>query len=194
MPVTFGLVLFLSFLSPAHAQTGVAGGLGLLAVQAQVTADAEAPAPPSTEETLAAVDRVLALWPELVGKLPKEEPRYNAADIGHVASCTRVNFVVRKVMVSKMISGMQSKGITIPPNPTSGSPRPVDLDDNGGAKRTVSRAALEALQEDTDLVRRFFDACIAKGIHKDTPQPDGLSVADWHKIRKSVEELGPKLK
>lgn len=194
MPVIIGLVLFLSFLSPAHAQTGVAGGLGLLAVQAQVTADPQAPAPPSTADTLAAVDRVLALWPELVGKLPKEEPRYNVADIGHTASCTGVNFVVRRVMVSRMIEGMQKSGITIPPDPTSGSPRPVDLDDNGGAKRKVTRAALEALQEDTDLIRRFFDACVAKGIHKDTAQPDGLSVADWRKIRKSVEELGPKLK
>lgn len=188
MPVNFVLVLLLTC-ATAHAQTGVSGGLGLLAVQAQVTADPESPPPPSAADTLAAVDRTLALWPELVGKLPKDEPRYNVADIGHTAYSTGAGTIVRSVMVSKMIASMKEKGITIPPNPTSGNPRPVDLDDNGGTKRKVSRAALEQLKEDSDLIRRFFDDQIAKGKHEDTPHPDGLSVKDWQGIRASVEKL-----
>lgn len=186
----FASVLFAA--SPAAAQSGIAGGLGLLAVQAQVTADPSAePAekPPTTAEALAAVDRILELWPELVGTLPEGDPRYNAGDIGHVSTCTRVNFVIRKVMERRMIGGMEKNGITIPKDPTSGSPRPIDADTNGGKERVVSRARLEALQLDTDLIRSYFETVMAKIGKKAPVNPDGLSVADWKRIKVMLKAM-----
>ena len=166
----------------ARAQTGT--GMNLLAVTAQIGAT---PDPgPSNPDTLAAVDRILALWPELVGVLPAGEPRYNGDDIGSIASSTGANFLVRPIMERRIIAAMSANGIAMPANPTSGSPRPIDRDDNGGKPRNVTRAQLEALEQDTALVRQYMSANADKLGPQPPVNPQGLSVADWQRIRASV--------
>ena len=174
------VAFLVSFAAAANAQTAV--GMGLLAVEAAVSATPEEAAP-STADTLAAVDRILAIWPELVGTLPAGDPRYNAEDIGSIATATGAGFIVRKVMERRMISGMTAAGITIPADPTSGNPRPVDRDDNGGKARKVTRAQLEALETDTATVKSYFTSVAAKMGHQLPVNPQGLSVADWQRIK-----------
>lgn len=195
MPVAFRQVAVFALLLagscvPVVAQAGIAGSAGtmaLLSVTADVTAAPQGE--PSKEDALQAVERILALWPQLVGTLPAGDPRYNVGDIGHIAYCTGAGTLVRGVMVSRMVNGMKKKGITVPENATSGSPRPVDLDNNGGKARAVTRAQLELLAHDTDTVRAYFDAEVARTGKARPANPNGLSVADWTRIQAEITAM-----
>lgn len=175
---------------PASAQAGISGGLGLLAVQAQIGAD-PAPAGPPAQDTLQAVERILALWPRLVGTLPAGDPRYNSEDIGHITQCTGANYFLAKVMEGRMVSGMKKRGIKVPDNATGGNPRPVDRDRNGGVHRAVTRAQLEQLAIDTETVHAYFEAFAARSGKSRPVNENGLSVADWQRIRNTVKDAIP---
>lgn len=173
---------------PARAQAGMA--MGLLAVTADTSAAPEAATPlPTTKDTLEAVDRIIALWPELAGKLPADEPRYNWEDIGHIAFSTGSNTIVRSVMAGRMVSGMKKCGIKVPDDALSARPRPVDKDNNGGVKRNVTRAQLEQLQEDTDMVRTYMESVASKFGKKLPVNDQGLSVKDWERIKTLLKGL-----
>lgn len=176
-----------------------------------VAADGPAPPPPADDpaaaarrakdkelladaaEALAAVDRIAKLWPELAGAEPKGNPRLNAEDVGHIASSASSNFVVKKIIEGKMTKSLAASGVTVPADardfPKDGSKRFIDRDDNGGKKRKLDRAKLEALTADTEVVQTFVDAVFKEAGLTRPAKPDGLSVNDWKQVKLLVGYL-----
>lgn len=181
-----GWVLVFACLVPStvFAQSG----MSLLSVEssAEKGEEVEAAAAPSAAEALAATERILTIWPQLVGKFPAGEPRYNAEDIGHIARSSGIGALGKPVMERKMASGLKECGVDVPEDAlkhVSGQTRLADRDDNGGERRTIDRAKLEALKEDGDLVKAYF-AAFEKGTGvKMTGNKNGMSVKDWERVR-----------
>jgi hypothetical protein len=149
-------------------------------------APAAAPAP-TAADTLTAIDRIIEIWPHLVGKLPEGKPRYNGHDIGHVVMSTGERLVTRRIMEMKMVRAMIACGIKLPADAhkyKEGETRHIDKDDNAGVERAVTLEQLEQLQEDTELVKEFITKATGK---KPPPHEDGLAVADWTGIRLVVQ-------
>lgn len=189
MPIKFRQVSIVLTIFALAAGNAFPQGMSLLAVQAQVEAPAEAAAetPPTAQEALEAAGRIMTIWPQLVGTLPAGEPRYNPEDVGHLAYSIGLGALAKPVGERRMLKAFKECGVTVPENaqswPKDGSTRVLDRDDNGGQKRDITRAQLEDMQGDSEIVKAYFASVEAKTGVKLPRNPNGMSMKDWQRIQ-----------